>query len=162
MSNTSGPIILALTSYVEQGLTTILKASSDHAFDAAFDGFFSKELKDIMFNGKKLSREKYKEQMKSASNVNNTVSFEGIVSVLSSASTDAFQTGFVGVFMKASHPVTVVVDGAHAIRTLTSSLNIQVKEDSSLKLPVGADRRRVFTVDQVSMENNIGPKAEEV
>ncbi len=90
MSNTSGPIILALTSYAEQGLTSILKASSDHAFDAAFDGFFSKELKDIMFNGKKLSREKYKEQMKSASNTNNTVSFEGIVSVLSFASTDAF------------------------------------------------------------------------
>ncbi len=41
-------------------------------------------------------------------------------------------------------------------------ISYRVKEDNSLKLPVGADRRRVFTVDQVSMENNIGPKAEEV
>ncbi len=54
-------------------------------FNTAFDGFFSHDLKDAVFNGKKLSREKFKEQIRAASNANNTVSFGGIVSVPSSS-----------------------------------------------------------------------------
>jgi len=152
-SNPGGPIILPLPTYVERSLTSILKASSsDDAFNTMFDGFFSHDLKDAVFNGKKLSREKFKEQIRAASNVNNTVSFGGIVSVpSSSANTNVSETGFVGVFITASFPF-VVVEGAPVDRTFTSSLNIQVKEDSSLKLPVGAERRRVFAVDQVSVD----------
>lgn len=83
MSNPGGPIILTLESYVEQNLTLILKASSEDAFNTAFDNFYSKELKDITFNGKKISRDQYKKQILAASNANNTVSFGGIVTVLS-------------------------------------------------------------------------------
>lgn len=81
MSNPGGPIILPLTTYVERSLTNILKASSDDAFNTAFDDFYSKELKEIVFNGKKLSRDHYKQQIKAASNARNTVTFGGIVSV---------------------------------------------------------------------------------
>ncbi len=89
-SNPGGPIILPLPTYVERSLTSILKpeASSNDdsdAFNTAFDGFFSHDLKDAVFNGKKLSREKFKEQIRAASNANNTVSFGGIVSVPSSS-----------------------------------------------------------------------------
>ena len=77
-------------------------------------------------------------------------------------------------FITASFPFTVV-DGAPVDRTLNSLLNItyvitdllffmrvhvidlvpfsdSVKEDDSLKLPIGAERRRVFSVDQVSVD----------
>ncbi len=83
MSNPGGPIILPLTTYVEQSLTSMLQTStSDDAFTTAFDAFFSKEMKDITFNGKKLTRDKYMAQMKAASNARNTVTFGGIVNML--------------------------------------------------------------------------------
>ncbi|KLO11634.1 hypothetical protein SCHPADRAFT_941860 [Schizopora paradoxa] len=149
--NPGGPIILPLTTYVERSLTSILKASSDDAFSTAFDDFYSKELKEITFNGKKLSREHYKQQIKAASNARNTVTFGGIVSVPLNTKENEPESGFVGVFITASFPFTVV-DGAPVDRTLNSSLNITVKEDDSLKLPIGAERRRVFSVDQVSVD----------
>ena len=82
MSTPGGPIKLTLTSYVENHLTTILKAGSNEDFNTAFDNFFSEELREITFNGKKLSREAYKKQLGEAARADNTVSFPGIVTAL--------------------------------------------------------------------------------
>lgn len=77
-----GPVILTLTSWVEQHLQEVLKATSKKAFDDAFDAFLS-EHATITLNGVKVSRSHYKQQFwqEESHERSATVTFKGIVEV---------------------------------------------------------------------------------
>ena len=60
-----GPEIPPLTAFVQFGLTAVYQASTLHDFNSAFDSVFSQSLKDITFNGQKLTRDEYKSKIRS-------------------------------------------------------------------------------------------------
>ena len=53
------PIILPLDTWAENGLQTIFSATTQSAFNSAFDAFFSQKV-EIVVNGHHVSREHYK------------------------------------------------------------------------------------------------------
>ncbi|KLO11633.1 hypothetical protein SCHPADRAFT_854963 [Schizopora paradoxa] len=142
-----GPEIPPLTAFVQLGLTAVYEASSLDDFNSAFDSVFAQSLKDITFNGQKLSRDEYKTKIRSQQPLAtpaSSVTFGGTVT----DSTDN-NTGNVGAFYNATFLVPLVIGAPPSKQVLQSSLNILVKEDKSLG---GVDPRRVFSVDQVAVE----------
>jgi hypothetical protein len=55
-------VLPPLRSWAEQHLSSIIKATTQTAFDSAFEAFLSKHA-TITVNGKKVSRDEYKKQL---------------------------------------------------------------------------------------------------
>jgi hypothetical protein len=79
-------VLPPLRSWAEQHLSSIIKATTSAAFDAAFDGFLSQNAK-ITVNGKHVSRDEYKSQLKGQGfdEAGADVTFSGAVEVPSEA-----------------------------------------------------------------------------
>lgn len=77
-----GPIILTLTSWVEQRLKAVLEASIKHDFDIAFDAFVAPSA-TITLNGQKVSRAHYSQLLWKEQDHDRsiTVNFKGTVAV---------------------------------------------------------------------------------
>lgn len=61
---TSAIVLLPLKSWAQSHISAILQAPTKPAFDSAFDAFLAKDAK-IMLNGKPISREAYKDELRS-------------------------------------------------------------------------------------------------
>ncbi|RPD53647.1 hypothetical protein L226DRAFT_611225 [Lentinus tigrinus ALCF2SS1-7] len=144
----SEPLLLALPNWVENRITTLYQAKDADAFNTAFDAFISHHVQ-IKVNGKPMSREQYKKLIMGEikSDVSADVAFNGIVSV-PDATKDrpAVVTGTVGVFFKATVFGKFLVFAHHTSSTVTSSMNVVVSHDTSIK---GVDNRRVTILDEV-------------
>ncbi|RPD76784.1 hypothetical protein L226DRAFT_521523 [Lentinus tigrinus ALCF2SS1-7] len=138
----SEPIILALPDWVEQHITTLYKAKNDDDFNTAFDAFISHHVQ-VKVDGKPMSREQYKKLLMDEikGDFQARVSFNGVVSV-PDVTKPAIETGTVGAFFKAVITRTIPVSET----TVTSSLNVVVSRDTSVK---GNDNRRVTNLDEV-------------
>ncbi|KAJ6606160.1 hypothetical protein DFH09DRAFT_1017103 [Mycena vulgaris] len=151
-------VLPSLRIWAEQHLSSILKATTQTAFNAAFDGFLSKHA-TVTVNGKHVSRDEYKKllQGEEFNEAGATVTFNGAVEVPADQ-THSIQAGAVGLFYTA-----VITEhthhGAPAQNQVTSSLNLVIEEDKTLTpphLPGGTrgffDGRRVSVLNQVILD----------
>jgi len=153
----SAIVLPNLTQWTESHLSAILKATNQADFDAAFDAFLAKHV-TIVFNGVKISRDDLKSQWQGEKfdEQGATVSFNGAVAVPASTE-ETITAGFVGVFFTATIAEKILVLGAPAERTITSSLNVNIEQDQSLHRPTGPvrgffDGRRVTSLNQVVLD----------
>ncbi|KAI0705978.1 hypothetical protein C8T65DRAFT_696295 [Cerioporus squamosus] len=150
------PILLTLDSWVQQHITSLYSAKTSDDFNSAFDAFISQNV-TIKVNGKPMSRDQYKAlimgEIKNDDGA--TVAFNGTVTVLDNAETfRPTQAGSAGVFFKATVLGRIFTLGQRQTSTVTSSLNVVVTTDPSVK---EFDNRRVSFLDEVltDVENPI-------
>ncbi|THU95987.1 hypothetical protein K435DRAFT_778771 [Dendrothele bispora CBS 962.96] len=155
-------VLPQLGSWAQNHIRAIVQATNEADFDGAFDAFVAKDA-EITFNGKKISRDEYKTRLQTEAfrETGAQVVFNGTVQV---PGTDAsgVQSSFIGeagLFYTAIIGEALLVLGAPQQRQVTSSINIFVQDDSSLKpptLPGGIhgffDPRRAFKVNQVFLD----------
>jgi len=155
-------VLPTLTAWVEGHLSAVLKASTTANFDSAFDGFVSKHA-TITVNGRRLSRDEYKQQLLGESAVNKestSVKFDGVVEVPTDEE-QPVKAGLVGAFYVATTNLKEKVFGASAQVQVTSSLNIVVEQDTTLPQPPVSpirgffDGRRVANLNQVFVDKPV-------
>ncbi|KAJ7474989.1 hypothetical protein FB451DRAFT_1247199 [Mycena latifolia] len=141
-----------LKNWAEDHLSTIIKAKTQAVVDEAFDTFLAKDA-TLTVNGKRVSRDEYKNQLRGLLEQSATVKFSDAVEVPADQSRPS-QAGSVGLFYTAVIVEGINVHGAPVEDNVTSSVNLVIKEDKSLTpspLVHGGifDGRRVFEVNQV-------------
>ncbi|KAJ7145724.1 hypothetical protein C8R44DRAFT_755751 [Mycena epipterygia] len=154
----------SLRIWAEQHLSSIIKATTQTAFDAAFDGFLSKSA-TVTVNGKHVSRDEYKKQLQGEGfdEAGAEVTFRGAVEVPANPNNSRFlylQAGVVGLFYTATISKKIVIRDAPVQSQITSSLNLVIEEDKSLippHLPHGIkgflpDGRRVSVLNQIILD----------
>ncbi|KDQ62740.1 hypothetical protein JAAARDRAFT_30645 [Jaapia argillacea MUCL 33604] len=149
---TSAIVLPNLTQWTESRITAILKATSTTDFDQAFDAFIAPDAQ-ITVNGAPLTRDQYKQQLAGEGLLEAlaSVTFNGAVEV----PTDGQLAGTVGVFYVATIVSKLLIDGAPAESTITSSLNVVIKQyptgNTGPPPPIRGyhDYRKVATLDQV-------------
>ncbi|KAF7373248.1 hypothetical protein MSAN_00533700 [Mycena sanguinolenta] len=148
-------VLPPLKTWAQGHLSSIIKATTQTAFDSAFDAFVSKNA-TITVNGKKVSRDEYQKQLQGEEfdEAGADVQFNGAVEV--PAESNSIQAGVVGLFYTAVIAENIVVRDAPVERQITSSLNLVIEQDKSLSppsLPHGIhgffDGRRVIELNQV-------------
>ncbi|KZT05063.1 uncharacterized protein LAESUDRAFT_715119 [Laetiporus sulphureus 93-53] len=142
-----GPVIIPLSAWAEDSISAIYKASSQSAFDSAFDEFLHKDAQ-ITFNGKQLTRDQYREQLLEERVLEQSadISFTGAVEVPANKN-DPVAAGSVGLFYKATVYKTIKVFGASASSTVNSSLNVVIT-DSKGEIA----NRKVLVLNQVLLD----------
>jgi len=152
-------VLPPLRTWAEQHLSSIIKATTQTAFDAAFDGFLSKHV-TVTVNGKKVSRDDYKKQLQGEGfdEAGATVAFSGAVEVPADTN-NPIQAGVVGLFYTATIAENIVIRDASVQSQITSSLNLVIEEDKSLTpphFPPGVrgffDGRRVSALNQIIVD----------
>ncbi|KAJ7145732.1 hypothetical protein C8R44DRAFT_655656 [Mycena epipterygia] len=156
-------VLPPLRTWAEQHLSSIIKATTQTAFDAAFDGFLS-ESATVTVNGKDVSRDEYKKQLQGEGfdEAGAEVTFSGAVEVPADQnSLDSIQAGVVGLFYTATISENIVIRDAPIQSQVTSSLNLVIEEDKSLTpphLPDGIrgffDGRRVSVLNQIILDTH--------
>jgi len=154
----SNIVLPPLTTWTEEHLTTLIQASTQDAFDTAFDNFISQNV-DITFNGAPLTRDQYKQQVQSEQLLERaaTVTFNSIVQAPQLNTQATQSSGLVGVSFTATYVETINVLGAPEEHTANSSLNITIAQDPSIPLPPSGirgdvDPRRVVALNQVLVD----------
>ncbi|KAJ7157874.1 hypothetical protein C8R43DRAFT_882763 [Mycena crocata] len=151
-------VLPPLRAWAEQHLSSIIKATTQTTFNAAFDSFLSKHA-TITVNGKNVSRDDYKKQLQGEGfdEAGATVSFSGAVEVPDPE--NPLQRGVVGLFYTAVISENIVIRDAPVQSQVTSSLNLVIEEDKSVPpphLPPGVhgffDGRRVTVLNQVIVD----------
>ncbi|KAJ7725303.1 hypothetical protein DFH07DRAFT_854181 [Mycena maculata] len=152
-------VLPPLRTWAEQHLSAIIKATSQAAFESAFDGFLSKNA-TVTVNGKHVSREQYKQQLQGEGfdEAGAFVTFGGAVEVPADQ-TNPIQAGVVGLFYTATISENIVIRDAPVQSQITSSLNLVIEEDKSLTpphTPPGVrgffDGRRVSVLNQIILD----------
>jgi len=155
-------VLPTLTAWAEGHLSSILEATTSTEFDDAFDAFLSKHV-SITVNGQQLSRDQYKQQLLGESAVNKqstSIKFDGAVEVPTDQE-QPVKAGLVGLFYVATTDLKERVFGAPAQTQVTSSLNVIIKQDTTLPQPpispiIGFfDGRRVATLNQVFIDKAV-------
>ncbi|KAJ7145736.1 hypothetical protein C8R44DRAFT_755771 [Mycena epipterygia] len=155
--------------WAEQHLSSIIKATTQTAFEAAFDGFLSKSA-TVTVNGKHVSRDEYKKQLQGEGfdEAGAEVTFSGAVEVPADNSIQLSpkelypQGGVVGLFYTATISENIVIRDAPVQSQVTSSLNLVIEEDKSLTpphFPGGIrgflpDGRRVSVLNQIILDTH--------
>ncbi|KAJ7468719.1 hypothetical protein FB451DRAFT_1560410 [Mycena latifolia] len=156
---TSAIVLPPLRTWAEQHLSSIIKATTQTAFDSAFDAFLSKNA-TVTVNGKHISRDAYKKQLQGEGfdEAGAIVTFGGAVEVPTDQS-NPIQAGVVGLFYTAVISEAIVIRDAPVQSTVTSSLNLVIEEDKSLSpphFPPGVrgffDGRRVSVLNQIIVD----------
>jgi len=126
-----GPEVVPLTTWTENNLSAIYKATTQAEFDSAFEAFFQDNV-TITLNGKTLTREQYKSQLSSEKlgEKSADISFLGAVEV-PATTVGLQQTGSVGIFYKATIFGRFYYEGAPIASTVNSSFNAVVTADPS-------------------------------
>jgi len=155
---TSAIVLPPLTTWAEQHLTSLLQAGTQGDFDQVFDSFISQDV-DITFNGSKLTRDQYKQQLSGEELLERsvTVNFEDIVQAPELNTQATQDSGLVGIFYNAQFIEKILIFGAPASHTANSSFNITVAQDKRVPLPPrgirgDVDRRRVVALNQVLVD----------
>ncbi|KAJ7079639.1 hypothetical protein B0H15DRAFT_501276 [Mycena belliarum] len=157
---TANIVLPPLKTWAEQHLSSIIKATTQTAFDAAFDAFLSKHA-TVTVNGKHLSRDAYKKQLQGEGfdEAGAIVTFSGAVEVPTDQK-NPIQAGVVGLFYTADISENIVIHDASVQSHITSSLNLVIEEDKSLTpphLPSGVrgffDGRRVTVLNQIIIDS---------
>ncbi|KAF5345127.1 hypothetical protein D9757_013872 [Collybiopsis confluens] len=155
-------VLPQLGPWAKSHLQSIIQATNQTDFDAAFDAFVAKEV-HVTFNGENISRDEYKKRLRAEAfdEAGAVVTFNGVTTVPGKdeslgGATSSF-IGEAGIFYTAIIAEAIVVQGASVESKITSSINISVKNDPSVpKPPAGIrgfyDPRRVFTLNQVSTD----------
>lgn len=135
-------VLPPLRTWAEQHLSSIIKATTQTAFDAAFDGFLSKSA-TVTVNGKHVSRDEYKKQLQGEGfdEAGAEVTFSGAVEVPADQNNSIQvcmislfpkipcnlrppQAGVVGLFYTATISENIVIRDAPVQSQVTSSLNL--------------------------------------
>ncbi|KAJ6542800.1 hypothetical protein B0H19DRAFT_1171954 [Mycena capillaripes] len=154
----SNIVLPPLKTWAEQHLSSIIKATTETAFDSAFEAFLSKHV-TITVNGKNVSRDEYKKQLQGEGfdEAGATVEFSGAVEIPSE--NNSIQSGVVGLFYTAIISENIVIRDAAIQSQITSSLNLVIEEDKTLTpphLPHGIhgffDERRVSVLNQIILD----------
>ncbi|CCL99075.1 uncharacterized protein FIBRA_01087 [Fibroporia radiculosa] len=143
-TNPGGPIILTLTEWAENNISAIYKATTQNAFNSAFNAFVADDA-HITVNGHELTREKYRQLLQDQTGLENeNVTFSGAVGVLKKKDNSLGLAGNAGIFYKATGNLVNIRSLSPApLRIITSSLNITVVQ-------VGTSETRVVSaVNQV-------------
>jgi len=158
---TSNIVLPPLDTWAKEHLTALITAKTGQDFNQAFDNFIAKNVK-VTFNGAPLTRDQYKKQLQGERllEADATINIENVV-IAPQLNTQATQSsGLVGIFYTALFIESIRVLGGAAEHKAQSSLNIQVEQDESIPLPPNGirgdvDRRRVFVLDQVLIDNQV-------
>ncbi|KAJ7128374.1 hypothetical protein C8R44DRAFT_700938 [Mycena epipterygia] len=128
-------VLPPLKTWAQQHMSAIIKATTQTAFDAAFDGFLSKHATTTV-NGKHISRDEYKEQLQGLrfDESGATVVFSNAIEVPADPE-NPLQAGAVGLFLTDIISENIIIRDAQVQSRITSSLNLVVEEDKSLKPP---------------------------
>ncbi|KAJ7128439.1 hypothetical protein C8R44DRAFT_700971 [Mycena epipterygia] len=139
-------VLPPLKTWAQQHMYAIIKATTQTAFDAAFDGFLSKHATTTV-NGKHISRDEYKEQLQGL-RFDESFTLRRMVGVSSGATVvfsnaievpadpeNPLQAGAVGLFLTDIISEDIIIRDAQVQSRITSSLNLVVEEDKSLKPP---------------------------
>ncbi|KAK7460458.1 hypothetical protein VKT23_009179 [Stygiomarasmius scandens] len=159
---TSAIVLPQLGPWAQNHIRSIVQATKQEDFDAAFDAFVAQDV-EVTFNGEKISRDEYKRRLQTEAFLESgaEVVFNGTVQVpgKDDAGVQSQFIGEAGIFYTAIIAEGILVLGAPQTRQVTSSINIVVKDDPSLQpphLPGGIrdffDPRRAFKVNQVFLE----------
>ncbi|KAF7977484.1 hypothetical protein HWV62_3436 [Athelia sp. TMB] len=160
----SAIVLSSLTEWAQERLNSILTATTEADFDAAFDAFVIKQDAHITVNGHHVSRDAYKQQMLGESAVGGLkqsaeVAFGGAVSVSANKAvpTDSevrssllpyygietnytfLQAGVVGMFYTSTIFLKLKFGGASEETKVNSSLNITSKTAAAV-----SSRTRLF------------------
>ncbi|KAJ7216020.1 hypothetical protein GGX14DRAFT_607163 [Mycena pura] len=137
----------ALTTFTEEHLSAILKATTQGEFDAAFDAFVSKDA-TIILNGERISLAEYHKALSGGFDVESVdVRFLGAVEVPTDA--ESTQAGAVGIFLQALVTLKLREEGGAVQNQVTSSFNVVIAEDPRVGHTV-LDKRRAMVVNQVT------------
>ncbi|KZT21804.1 hypothetical protein NEOLEDRAFT_1138781 [Neolentinus lepideus HHB14362 ss-1] len=158
MSNIEGhgPELVSLVQWTENNFPPLLKAKSAAELDEAFQNFFFAE-PTIIVNGSPSTLSRYKSLIEASTDneVSATVNIQNIVEALDKS--DSKVAGVVGLFFTAvirqKEPGNLP---SPYQRTITSSLNLVIERDDSIKGPVFEERRRVKAFNQVLVDT-VGP-----
>ncbi|KAG7087413.1 hypothetical protein E1B28_013381 [Marasmius oreades] len=156
---TSNIVLPPADTWAQRHLSALIQASSQEDFNSAFDLFISHDVKEIILNGDKVTREEYKQKFRSQvfDERAATVTFAGTVA----SGKDALLsggTGNIGIFYTAKYFEGIVIRDAPVEVDAKSSINLVVEHDPSLKPPSlpghGGffDGRRVFKLNQVLVD----------
>ncbi|KAJ7475061.1 hypothetical protein FB451DRAFT_1247409 [Mycena latifolia] len=145
-------VLPPLKNWAEDHLSAIIKAETQAVVDEAVETFLAKDA-TFTVNGKRVSRDEYKNQLRGPLEQSATVKFSDAVEVPADKSHPS-QAGSIGLFYTAVIVEGIHVHGAPVLDNVTSSVNLVIKEDKSLTPPhVGHgglfDGRRVFEVNQI-------------
>ncbi|KAJ7474986.1 hypothetical protein FB451DRAFT_278692 [Mycena latifolia] len=145
-------VLPPLKNWAEDHLSAIIKAKTQTEVDEALNAFLAKDA-TLTVNGKRVSRDDYKNQLRGFREQSATVKFSNAVEVPANQS-HPNQAGSVGLFYTAVIEEGIRVHAAAVEDHVTSSVILLIKEDKSLEpphLPHGGifDGRRVFEVNQV-------------
>ncbi|KZT67865.1 hypothetical protein DAEQUDRAFT_693415 [Daedalea quercina L-15889] len=118
-----GPEVLPLTTWVENNISAIYKASTSDAFNEAFNAFLHEDAQ-IYVNGNCLTRHEYKRQLQNQKlgEYCASVTFSNAVQVPVDT-VGLTETGSVGVFYKVTLFDGALVHDSHIANIVTSSLN---------------------------------------
>ncbi|OCB87938.1 hypothetical protein A7U60_g4895 [Sanghuangporus baumii] len=164
------PRLEHLSDWAKQNLTELITAASNDDFNTAFDQFISKHVKKIVFNDRELTRTEYKQRLlKERHNfVGATINIRNVVEVpkVEKGGETTEASGNVGLFYNAQYregPGPRNPSGPNSDvfipHNIHSSLNIEVEQDSSVLGPVFEERRRVFNLNQVYLEDQFSIQA---
>ncbi|KAL5478665.1 hypothetical protein ACEPAI_1942 [Sanghuangporus weigelae] len=164
------PRLQPLSNWAKQNLTALVTAESNDDFDTAFDQLISKHVKKIVFNDRELTRAEYKQRLlkERVNFLGATINIHDIVEVpkVEKGGETTEASGNVGLFYNAQYregPRRVNPNGPGSDvfipRNVHSSLNIEVEQDSSVLGPVFEERRRVFNLNQVYLEDQVSIQA---
>ncbi|KAG7087412.1 hypothetical protein E1B28_013380 [Marasmius oreades] len=151
-------VLPSADTWAQQRLSALIQASSQEDFNSAFDLFISHDVKEIVSNGDKISREEYKQKFRSQVFDERvaTVAFAGTV-VSGKDALLSGGTGNIGMFYTAKYFEGILIHAAPVEVDAKSSINLVVKHDPSLKAPSFPgggffDGRRVFKLNQVLVD----------
>ncbi|KAL5510996.1 hypothetical protein ACEPAG_3715 [Sanghuangporus baumii] len=165
------PRLQSLSDWAKQNLTALITAESNDDFNTAFDQFVSKHVKKIVFNDRELTRDEYKQRLlKERHNlVGATINIRNVVEVprIEKGGETTEASGNVGLFYDAEYkegprhviPPIEPISDVFTPHEVHSSLNIEVEQDSSVRGPVFEERRRVFNLNQVYLEEQFSVEA---
>ncbi|KII89973.1 hypothetical protein PLICRDRAFT_108160 [Plicaturopsis crispa FD-325 SS-3] len=150
-------VLPPLRIWAQERLSAVLKATTQSAFDEAFDNFLSKHV-NITVNGVHLSRDQYKKQLQGEEFFANPagVKYDGVVEV---PTDKTYPSGLVGLFYEATYDSKYVIHDTPVQSKVTSSLNLIIAQDKTLHPPTQPtgihgdfDGRRVETLNQVFVD----------
>ncbi|KAI0819818.1 hypothetical protein BC628DRAFT_1423461 [Trametes gibbosa] len=157
----SAIVLPSLPNWVQQRVSALYGAKSVDAFNSAFDLFVS-EHATIRVNGNEMTRAEYKSLLQgqtsadTSAGISGTVTFGDVVSVPADGDASAIGTGSVGASFKAVVFGRVFVFAHRESSTISSSLNVVVKDDVPRPHQIGHggafDGRRATVIDEVFTE----------
>ncbi|EJD04712.1 uncharacterized protein FOMMEDRAFT_166546 [Fomitiporia mediterranea MF3/22] len=159
LSMSTAIVLPPLKSWAEQRLTAIISAKTQADFDQAFDNFVAKNVKEILFNGERLSRDQYKDKLQRErfDEVGAVVKVLNSVQAPVLGTQETQQSGLVGLFYDATYVEGIRIRDAAVEHSVQSSLNVRVEQDDTIPLPPAGihgfvERRRVFSLNQVYVD----------